>query len=1392
MSFRGDDQRRYGHVPPVQYPVAGRGQEYQQQQQQQQQPHSSYDDIGRRASFNGGDDAAYIQPPINRSPAFGGSGEDELFMNNNAAARPGYGSTNNALSGYQHQYQDVPPTPTYSYNPQSFAQTSGFSRSTSTNALPYRNQHQPQPPSRYASNASSYTPQAYDPSAYASTNVPQRQASYQGYNTYGQSYGSQTSPGFNQSTGSYPQSAASPALSSGFEQPLRSPSLNASPGAAQTSAYDQSYSQYPGQLSNGGGSFSSASQPPYPTATQMPVGPYYSPNEHNSLYNRGSRSNSQASPMGSPANPGSASPGLQRHPTNAPLPSRPVDDELTWSAGHERITSDNLMQELELELGGSGQGYRPLPEPENGHYDDDLHGQRLQRFDSGATTIPNNASRTTSTRTGQTAYEPEEEDDDAYGEAGLMAMRQAELDEQRFSTGFGYTDMPAMPEPSPEPAPINSLSTKTLHTHPEEQGHSSDSDFAGVDLGMLGGEFGGTLTYGGDVGSPPASSGQDTGRPLPTPGYFNRAYDQGESVPAFKTAEIDYGGTGGLQPPTQHRLSFDEEDERVSLRSRQSGTESPSKDELQDLFYHPGLSNRPLPAIPGPGSDSSSMLSVQTNNRQQYQHAYSRSTDSRFGAPDNPEAYYTGNQAYNLQPERSISLAGHSHTPQVQTPARSRTDAAEERRKLARHGHQQAPSNQSFPEYETPAGSIAAFDGITLPSGRKKKFIPSKLNASDFRRCTEPWALSGLETWIREMGEGEMDLRTKTIEEALINLFTGKIPMMNVADAEVLSTHVVSLMLERGVLVPDEEWVKFGNGRISGVLWQLTGSGCYAPKVHDEEIGGRCYSHHCTRTLKKVDLEELAQDSQPADEWHVFYGLTKADWESKPKKEVERQNILHEIVTGEENYIKQLDIFRRYYRDQLRAMQPPILKPEKRDKFLHTVFGKLDQVQAINKDHLLSQLKYRQQEQGPWIIGFSDLFREWIRKAKSVYIEYASAYPNAVYQVRREADRNILFKRFLDDMQKQKVSSKQDWTHYLIAPIQRLQRYSLLLDSVEKKMPTDSEEKTNLAKAIAEIRQVTLESDTKVEEQNKRVQMMELNRMLVLRPGFHSVLNLDHLGRELIFQGDLQRMGSKGVRWVDTHALLFDHYMILAKTVTPKEGKDKKYDVSKEPIPMPLLFPESINDEPVQKQKGITAPLGRTTAAAASSTQLNKVSSNTGRPGLEHAATNSSIGSGLTPTGSNDTEGKILYPFKVKHLGHEVYTLYASSAKDRADWCNMIIETKTRHAKALFSQNAEPFRLRVLADAAFHYDTASMYARFPSVAVKGTPLDRAIHELESVLGPAQGVAPVCRAQVNCATSFTAFGKSVIAIGTDYGVYISEPSNPRGWQRVCDPLFFNLI
>jgi hypothetical protein len=101
-------------------------------------------------------------------------------------------------------------------------------------------------------------------------------------------------------------------------------------------------------------------------------------------------------------------------------------------------------------------------------------------------------------------------------------------------------------------------------------------------------------------------------------------------------------------------------------------------------------------------------------------------------------------------------------------------------------------------------------------------------------------------------------------------------------------------------------------------------------------------------------------------------------------------------------------------------------------------------------------------------------------------------------------------------------------------------------------------------RALDEIKNVTHEIDNKVNDTQQKIKLLELSQMLVLRPGFQSVLNLEHLGRKLIFSGELQRQGSKGVRWLDTHAMLFDHYFILAKPVKSDGRGGIKYDVSKE------------------------------------------------------------------------------------------------------------------------------------------------------------------------------------------------------------------------------------
>lgn len=1369
--------------------------------------------------------------------------EDELFLvaspTVEANNRANYGNANPAASGYQQSYQSqTPPTPS-TYNPQAFAR----SQSTSLPSLPPnpRPAHRwnqpaaptpPNPPYSPTTSTGSFAHAPYNPAAYTNSPVPQRHPTYAGYgqNYNNTSLGSPTtqSPYFQPQSTYASQPAqppaqismpAPPATYTEYDQTIPASAYGAGSTAdASAAAHETPQSQYSSAYWGNGRSppttaYSSVnSQAPYPVSSHIPVGPNYSDRDPHSFLNLASDSNSTPSPVPSPR----ASPALARHPTNAPLPSRPVEDSAFDPYGpngtgrpdisQDYLRQDDIMQDIEAELGrvsGSQRGRQAPYGQHNGRYaDGDL--QNLHRlpssasYNSTATTINNtddssginrySSNASTLNRNGSrnpnAIFENDGDESDPEGAAGAEALRQAEEDDRRFSTAGGSFPLFSQPEVALPP---------TLPHVREEP--SSDSDYANMDLGLMGGGYDGHLTYDNNLGSPPATETAHPDTQVIRRNHASQRSHDSSRYPAFEQVEMDYGDCGGLQSPKPHRLSFDNGDEHVSVHSRQSGSESPVKDDYPDMFYHPGIGNRPLPDLP-PGSDSSSLLSIQSPNRSGQQHNYSLSTDLR--PYTGPDAYY-GQNAQQLQVERSISLSNHSISPLVQPPGRSKTDAAEERnarmRLIRQQQQQQFAAQQGLPYdgYETGTPSSANFDVITLPSGRRRKFQPEKLTLVDVHSCTEPWALSGIAKWIREMADGEPDLKRKTVEDGLVRLFCLKVPTMNVADAETLGVQVVESILRAGILVPEEEWLKFGHGSISGVLWQLTGVGCYAPKLHEtyggmgsQDVAGRCYSLHCMRTLKKANLDELVLNGTKTLDWAEFYSMTKETIGEKSRHEVQRQNILHECITTEELYMDQLEVLRLLYRDRLISTQPRIIAESRMDKFVTAVFGKAEAVQRVNKDHLLAQMKYRQKEQGPWLTGLSDIFREWVRKARTAYIEYAASFPYASFLMKREKDRNVMFREFLNSIQNDPRSMRLGYDTYTKSPITRLQRYPLLLESVLKAMkePQDSEEKTNMTKAIEEIKAVAHECDAKVAEMEKKVTMIELDQMLVMRPGFHADLNLDHLGRELILEGDLQRMGSKGVRWVESHVLLFDHYLILAKPILSRQ--DKKYDVSKEPIPMPLLFLESSQDDPIAKQKGLATPLTRS-ANPGSDTKLNKVTSNgSERPGLEHTATSSSVGSAmnrLAPMNPVDSEGKVLYPFRVKHLGHEVYTLFAPSAQLRQDWCDRIIEAKTRHAKALHAQNAEPFKLRVMADSAFAYEAGVGVGKYMSgVHIRGTPLDRAIRDLEKTFGPGRGPPPISRVAVQCATGFSAFGKNMVAVGTDVGVCVAEAGDQRGWSK----------
>jgi hypothetical protein len=138
----------------------------------------------------------------------------------------------------------------------------------------------------------------------------------------------------------------------------------------------------------------------------------------------------------------------------------------------------------------------------------------------------------------------------------------------------------------------------------------------------------------------------------------------------------------------------------------------------------------------------------------------------------------------------------------------------------------------------------------------------------------------------------------------------------------------------------------------------------------------------------------------------------------------------------------------------------------------------------------------------------------------------------------------------------------------------------------------------------------------------------------------------------------------------------------------------------------------------------------------------------------------------------DDNKKAVMFPFRIKHLGKATYTLLANSALDRHNWCLKIISAKESHASALYAQNSEPFKLKVIRDFEFGYRISEIQEKI--IPIKGTPLDRALRERDTI-DPIHGDSPtISHERVNCATKFNSNKfPTHVAIGTDDGVYISE-------------------
>ena len=261
---------------------------------------------------------------------------------------------------------------------------------------------------------------------------------------------------------------------------------------------------------------------------------------------------------------------------------------------------------------------------------------------------------------------------------------------------------------------------------------------------------------------------------------------------------------------------------------------------------------------------------------------------------------------------------------------------------------------------------------------------------------------------------------------------------------------------------------------------------------------------------KILELTSIPEDSfttfmveikTPEQDWAEFWKLDMTDMGDKSRTQIKRQFNIREIVTSEHRYLRDLQVLRYFYKYRLiLGCGLPLGENRvvKNEDISDSLFPGCEAIYHANETLLYLPLKKRESSQGPWIMSFWDIFQNWLTQSGDFYLEYCSQYPGIHEKIRKEERLNPKFSAFLDQSRCHPRSNRLMWDACLRAPIVRIQRYVLHLQTVLK----DSDESdtkhgcAELRKLIDDIRGFVARCDVAVQRAAEKVKLNTLRSRL--------------------------------------------------------------------------------------------------------------------------------------------------------------------------------------------------------------------------------------------------------------------------------------------------------
>jgi len=279
------------------------------------------------------------------------------------------------------------------------------------------------------------------------------------------------------------------------------------------------------------------------------------------------------------------------------------------------------------------------------------------------------------------------------------------------------------------------------------------------------------------------------------------------------------------------------------------------------------------------------------------------------------------------------------------------------------------------------------------------------------------------------------------------------------------------------------------------------------------------------------------------------------------KYQAHRKNVVKEILSTEETYVKDLENVMRFYYNPLKALFPetelasPLTKKPASPTSLVTffdissIFSNLPEICEKHQPFLakLRVVADNYDEKaliGPLFIEMS----QWL----DIYVKFCNNYDETSAIIER-CKKNEIFNKVLVSFSDSKDLKKLNLQGYLITPVQRLPRYELLLKDLLKHTWLEHPDKQNLQIALDSIRKSIIKVNESKRQDSTKKKLAKFHEKFKQPSELESVLG----------QGNFVAEGAGKViedgKFSKAYFVLFEDQLVIAKRTTDRVKETKMH-----------------------------------------------------------------------------------------------------------------------------------------------------------------------------------------------------------------------------------------